>query len=493
MAMTDFDFEKIKREAEEVAKEAEKKYISDKRMEHVADLTKDLKPVSAKDFSKPTKDQKEKLKKQEAKDGKIVLNNENNEVNDNSKEQTGPEIQKMESMDDWQTLVKEKYDNIKQVVEKNNLPQLWLGLEYILSIKSIMNIKGVTLPWIGLLLGRASSLKTAGIEALRDTPNTFYTDFFTAKVFVSNSTAVKKEELTKIDMLPKIKNKLFLISELSTMFTKKDEEVKEIIGIFVRLADGHGLKINTGAHGERGYGDTYFNMIGVAVDIPYNVHKSLGSLGPKLHFLRLPKFDKSEDEYLDEMFQDDYSVKFGRVREALNDYLNVFVTCPDMQYEKENKLSRIPWSKNDDRKASRLIVRLATLLSFLRAVVTTFGDGTNDYAYATVQREDPSRAIYQLKNLARGHALSQGRRAFNMEDIPLIIKVVLSTAPIDRVNVFNLLIAFGGRLTTSIIEASLNMSDSTARRTMTELKAIELVTMDKSNSSNHELEIKLKR
>lgn len=388
-----------------------------------------------------------------------------------------------------------KIQHFEKVIE-DNLPQLWLAIEFILAIKSIMNIAHVTLPWFGILLGRASSLKTAGIEALRNTPGTLYTDIFTAKAFVSNSTAVSKDKLKDIDLLPKIKDKLFLVSELSAQFTKKEEEVHEILGIFTRLADGHGLRTDTGAHGSRGYGDTYFNMIGAAVDIPYKVYKLLGYLGPKLYFLRLPKTDKKEDEYLTEMFHDEYPVRFEKVRNALNDYLNVFMSCPDMEFEKESKLSRIPWSKNDGRAASRLIVRLAILLSHLRAVVTTFGDtygrGGTDYAYATTQREDPSRAITQLRNLARGNALSQGRTNIAMEDILLIIKVALSTAPIDRVNVFNLLILHKGTLRTSVIEASLNMSDQTARRTMTELKAIELVDMSKSEASNHELEINLK-
>jgi hypothetical protein len=79
-----------------------------------------------------------------------------------------PQIQKMESMDEWRTLVKEKHDNLEKVV-KNNLPSLWLAIEFVLSIRSIMNIAGVTLPWFGIILGRASSLKTAAIEMLRDT------------------------------------------------------------------------------------------------------------------------------------------------------------------------------------------------------------------------------------------------------------------------------------------------------------------------------------
>ena len=50
--------------------------------------------------------------------------------------------------------------------------------------------------------------------------------------------------------------------------------------------------------------------------------------------------------------------------------LNVFASCPDMQIEEGTRLSRIPWTKDDDRQASRFIVRSALLLSHLRAVVT---------------------------------------------------------------------------------------------------------------------------
>jgi hypothetical protein len=406
-----------------------------------------------------------------------------------------PEIQKMESMEEWRTLVKSKYDDLKSVIE-SNLPQLWLAIDFILSIKCIMNIQNVTLPWFGILLGRPSSLKTAGIEALRDTPGTFYVDIFTPASFISNSTSVAKDKLKDIDMLPRIKNQLFLVSELSSMFTKKDEQLQETLGIFTRLADGHGLKTHTGAHGERVYRDIYFNLVGAAVDIPYKVYGLLGYLGPKLYFLRMPKMNKTEDDLLDEMYQDEYPLRFKRVQNALNDYLNVYASCPDMEFEKESKLSRIVWSKNDDRHTSRLIARTAMLLSHLRAVVKTLGEtaghGGTDYAYATAIKEEPGRAVTQLRNLARGHALSQGRTHITMEDLPLIIKVVLSTASIDRVNVFDLLIAHKGQLTTTIIEDSLNMSSPTARKTMTELKAIELVEMSEVDAKNHELQIKLK-
>ena len=45
---------------------------------------------------------------------------------------------------------------------------------------------------------------------------------------VSHSTAVKKEELAKIDILPKIKDRFLLTPELSPTFAKKDDDLIEI-------------------------------------------------------------------------------------------------------------------------------------------------------------------------------------------------------------------------------------------------------------------------
>lgn len=84
--------------------------------------------------------------------------------------------------------------------------------------------------------------------------------------------------------------------------------------------------------------------------------------------------------------------------------------------------------------------------------------------------------------LARGHALSQGRNYITLQDIPLIIKVVFSTASHERVRIFELLVEHRGRLKTSIITDSLNTSNNTAKRTMAELKAVGLVNVGDVNT-----------
>jgi predicted transcriptional regulator len=93
----------------------------------------------------------------------------------------------------------------------------------------------------------------------------------------------------------------------------------------------------------------------------------------------------------------------------------------------------------------------------------------------TPTTEEPDRAIRHLVNLVRGHALLTGRNYVTIEDLPLIVKVVLSTAPIERVIIFDFLLANNGILTVNQITEYLNISEPTSRRTMTELKALGLV------------------
>lgn len=392
------------------------------------------------------------------------------------------------SFQEWYTELAKKYDNLRDKAIEN-FHNLWDSLEFELSIQKILNIKDCTLPFAGIVLGRPSSLKTVGIEMFRSWKNSFYTDNFSAKAFVSHSTAVSREKLSEIDLLPKIRNKLFLTPELSPTFTKKDDDLIEILGILTRVLDGQGYESDTGAHGHRGYHGQYmFVWIGAAVDVSYKVHRHLGNLGAKLYFLRLPKVEKDEDEYLEQINKDDFVVKTKKIKEALVDYLEWSEKYPGATVE--NSIAKISWDfEKDNEKTKRFIVRLGRLLAHLRGVVPTWETKDSesqgiDYAYAIANIEEPDRAIRQLTNLARGHALSQGRNYLTEDDISIVIRVVLSTASTERVRIFELLLNFGGCLTTRQIMDYLNTSAPTAKRTMAELKAIDLVTIE-SVQSDH--------
>lgn len=448
--------------------------IRERHLKHIEEISKNLEPL--------TEEQQEWL---ESKTG-----------GQNRPAAETPRPQKMDSPEEWRKLLSEKYWGLKKTVD-DNFPGLWFSLEFQLCVKSILNIKDCTLPFIGIILGRPGSQKTLGIEQMRSEKYTYYTDNFTAKAFVSHSTNVPKDKLSEIDMLPKIKNKLFMTPELGPTFAKKDDDIKEVIGIMTRIADGHGYWSDSGAQGGRGYiGEHMFTWIGAAVDIPHSVHKYMSNIGPKIYFYRVPKIQKNEKDYLEQLKGDAFGVKFKRVQQALTDYLRTFDKGPDLEFDKNANLLKMPWNAEKDDKASlKLIVKLGILLGHLRTYAKTWNtehtQGT-DYAYSIPQVEEPDRAMEQLRNLARAHAVLYGRNYITMDDIPITIKTVLSTASIERTTIFDLLLAYGGTLTTSQIRLSLNLHEHVAHRTMAELMAVGLVDMDEGEHSNSEIKITLK-
>src|SRR5687767_4036286 len=192
------------------------------------------------------------------------------------------------SMEEWRTNLKQKYDNLKTVVDEQ-IPGLWLPLEFSISIKCILNIRNISLPFIGIILGPPSSLKSVAVDMLKEARDTFATDNFSPKSLVSHNSNMTEEELQENDLLPKMKDNMFLVSELAPLFGIRDDDLANIFGIITRIADGNGYFSDSGAKGHRGYpGPLMFVWVGAAVDIPYKVHKMLSLLGPKLYFLRLP-------------------------------------------------------------------------------------------------------------------------------------------------------------------------------------------------------------
>ena len=95
-----------------------------------------------------------------------------------------------------------------------------------------------------------------------------------------------KKQLRKIDLLPKLQNRLFLTPELAPVFTANEDELRKSLGIITRILDGHGLETDSGAQGHRKYGKTFFVWIGAGVEIPFRVWQLLGTLGHKIYFLR---------------------------------------------------------------------------------------------------------------------------------------------------------------------------------------------------------------
>ena len=97
----------------------------------------------------------------------------------------------------------------------------------------------------------------------------------------------------------------------------------------IRILDGKGYESDTGAQGHRGYkGEFMFVWIGAAVEISKKVHKYLSTLGPKLYFFRIPKTQRTEDQYFEQLKGKQFQDKVSEIQSKLERYLDWFSKCP---------------------------------------------------------------------------------------------------------------------------------------------------------------------
>jgi hypothetical protein len=97
-------------------------------------------------------------------------------------------------------LIIEMYEYLRKQTQQS-LPKLCLSLEFVISTKSILNIKGWTIPFMAVLLASRSSMKTIALDIFIDYPYTFTTEEFTLSSFVSHNSALEEEQLHKVNML----------------------------------------------------------------------------------------------------------------------------------------------------------------------------------------------------------------------------------------------------------------------------------------------------
>ena len=389
--------------------------------------------------------------------------------------------------------VQEKKQKLREVFEKYFPGRFWV-LETCLSVRAILEIEGITLPFMLVLLGPPSAGKSTIISIVGTLPESFALDSFTPKAFVTQMANKSEEDLAKIDLLKQIENKIFLTSELAPLFSVRDDQLGEIFGILTRVLDGQGYKNSSGAHGQRGYNKIFFVWIGAAVDVPRKIWPIISSLGPKEYFLRID-IEISHVEEQEKIFENmhglTYEQKLHEINECLKEYWDAVMSFPNKNGNK------IVWdSEKDQESAERAIIEYAQLLARVRGHVpsddTKYSNGS-DYAFISPTIEDPNRAAHALYNLARGHALCNGRNYITDDDVSVIRNIVLSSASKERIELIKLLIENNGELTSTQIVEFRKVSKMTALKIMKQLEILGLVDQVKvSGTTKDFLAIRLK-
>ncbi len=377
--------------------------------------------------------------------------------------------------DEYRKLLCAKRQKLQCIVDEN-LPGKFSIAEACLSVKAASIIDGMTLPIMLVLLGPPSSGKSTIIRMIEALGESYSTDSFTPKSFVSHAANRTDEELAKIDLLNQIKNKTFLTSDLAPTFSVRDDVLIENIGILTRVLDGQGFKKNSGVHGQRGYSEIFFVWIGAMVDVPKNIWPLIARLGAKQFFLRIDvssSFEEEKQRIIANMKGKSYEQKLVEMNKEFQELWNTIKSFP---VQKDGK---IIWnSAKDEEKAWFKIVERAQLLARLRGHVptdNTEGTSGSNYGFLSPIIEDPERATHSLYNIVRGYALTQGRNYIIESDVVVIESIVLSSASKERIELLKLLIENNGELTTTQFVEMRKVSKSTALRTMKQLEILGIV------------------
>lgn len=365
------------------------------------------------------------------------------------------------------------FENWKQTVV-SHFPDLVFAGEVGLSTIAQILIRDVTNPFALVLVDVPSAGKTITINFFSEIEGlTYATDKFTPASFVSNAANVKKERLKEVDLLPRLQYKMFLIRDLATLFSKRDDDLNECLGILTRVLDGEGLNTDSGIHGQRQYvGEYLFMVLAASTPIPPRVWKMMGNLGSRLFFLNMQSKDKSEAELADQLGSTAYKEKESACKTATRQLLEtLWSKYPD----------GVAWDNaKDDRELKLIIARSAQLLARLRGVINLWkehGEDGEKYSYTSPVIEKPDRINQLFYNLCRGHALVCGRTQLSHDDLRLVIELAIDSAPTIRTRLFRKLLDLGGKMCTTEVEATLNCSKPTALKEMETLRLLGLCTV----------------
>jgi len=365
------------------------------------------------------------------------------------------------------------FEQWRQTIEEY-FPDLVFPAEIGLSILAQILIPEITNPFSVVFVDVPSAGKTIAINFFAEIEGlTYATDKFTPASFVSNAANVSKEKLEEIDLLPRLKHKMFLLRDLATLFSKRDDDLNECLGILTRVLDGEGLNADTGVHGKRHYtGDHLFMILAGSTPIPPRVWKMMGNLGSRLFFLNMGTREKSDEELAEQITSIAYKEKERICRKATRNFL----------YTLWHKYPEgVDWDKNQDEQEYKLIiVRCARLLAKLRGVINVWKDRSQDgetYEFTNPVIERPDRINQLFYNLCRGHALVCGRKQINQEDLKLIVELAIDSAPTTRARLFRKLLERGGTMQTNEVMDALQCSRPTAHKEMETLKILEICTL----------------
>jgi len=369
--------------------------------------------------------------------------------------------------DTWKEIVTRHFPNSVPVVEA------CLANYFSLLLQDLSNCPAL------VLIGPLSSSKTTVLEFL-DTHVIFPTDNFTPRSFVSHSANVEKPKLaTEVDLLPRIRHKMMVVKDLSPMFSKRADDVKEGMGVMTRVLDGRGYASDSGAHGHRGYsGDYVFGFLAATTPLGRNIWEMMSTLGPRLLFLQIEPEIETEAEQLWKLLSVvSYREKVEECRAAVSTYM-------EHLWERHGGIRGLEWDRQaDDRERMMELVRLANLGSALRGQPAreNADPSLDEYYFSPAIVEGSDRYRSMLYNLARGHAISEGRMQLDISDVKMAADVTLSSGTPMKVRLLKSVLLSAEPLNITQLAAATGASDPTVNVAVGQMLRVGLLSIAQEN------------
>lgn len=374
----------------------------------------------------------------------------------------------------------EKYLN---PIIKKNYPALLDAVHASLSVFATLSLKNRTKPLSVIFEASSGFGKTAVLQMafpikipegkLTLMLNCVYrSDKFTPKSFVSHAANIKKEDLAKVDLLPKLKNKVLITKELAPIFRGREQDIKENFSILISVLDGKGFTSDSGTRGQRGYAESIiFNWLGATTPLPINIHRIMSQLGTRLLFYEVKVIPPTEEELFIYAERGNSGKAEMECNMAVNKFLlHFFRRHPVGSIDSDSII--IP------SKLSKQIVRWAEFLVKGRAEIKYEKDYPEWIPIAAKQAEGAWKVIDYFKELARGHALINDRLEVNDNDLEFVSHVAISSIPIHfRPIVRELRIAECVDSTTC--EKICDVTRPTARKYLEELSILGITNLTK--------------
>jgi len=300
-----------------------------------------------------------------------------------------------------------------------NFPSLSLHFEAALAVCGILGVEKEWKPVTVVFEGPPGTGKSLVLNCVLGVNSewVYRSDKFSTASFVSQSATVKKSKLLKVDLLPRIKNKVLITPELAPIFRGKREEIEERFAILARVLDGRGLTVDGGTHGRRGYpGDYAFLWLGATTYLSKVAFDAMASVGNRIFFFDTSPPRPSMAKLAKLAMQGGSGESEEACTQALKGLLGHFFSA-HVEDDKCGNLGLLPRPTLEQEEA-KVIASAAWMIARLRAQK----QGQPEYEY---------RIVENLVFLAQGRAAIEGCSVVLPEHLEIIRHIVMSSARPD--------------------------------------------------------------